>query len=142
MLITSSFSSIPEEKELTFIQGRPTEAKAWYKGKDEKKIQSVTFTLQKIKVEYESGDLHFPEVFAAVKQQVPLKVWFYKREGGPVPLYKLVVGNKTILSYQEKAAAEKKSYEASRNIGLFFMAATTISFFWSRRRGNNSAVRR
>ncbi len=138
-------SEVTPEKNLKLIQGVPTDPKVWYEKADEDTIDSVTFSVQKTKVIYKASDDHFKEILALAQAQKPMKVWIPPDDGesidGNMPIYKLMVNNKTVLSYQEKFEERKSSKQT-----LFWMSVVMLAFGILRvvmsRRSGNSAVRR
>lgn len=116
------------EDKLKFFEGVPKEVEKSTSGKR----KYVDFTVGDMHTYYSDRKPKFDAIASAVKTGTPVKIWVdLDAQEGSGRLYKMVAGDKEILSYSEFINAEKSSSNFSLFSGIA-LVLVSIFLFWKR----------
>jgi hypothetical protein len=141
--VYASLYGTTTEAELTFAEGVPTEVKLErLTGKGVTK-DILEFTVAGRRTDYSSDKPKYPDILAAVKSRKPIRIWVATTQKALLPLsdrqqlYKVNVGDDSILTYSDVVEDEKSGQWAILLVGGFFFILGSLgvySLFTQRRR--------
>jgi hypothetical protein len=128
-VFASAHGTTPEN-ELTEIEGEPSNVQmSEVFGRYGSRTEFLKFTVAGYQTEYGSNRPHYQEVLNAVQGDEALHIWvstkqetLFPRQGW-VPLYKMRVGDKVILTYNDTVSHEKGGAFAALVVGCVVSAA-------------------
>ena len=143
----SVFSSKTPENELTLAEGVPSEVSVTHLNLGRKHSTDVLhFSVGGYRTEYGSKSPKFQEVLEAVRREDPIQIWVSTKQetlfarSGWVPLYKMSVQGKLVLTYSDVMEKDSEGSLSSWICGGFILALGLYAgFLWYRARRRYTA---
>jgi hypothetical protein len=126
-----SDSGLVPEKQLTLVEGTPSNVKVWSRRKRAGSIECMKFTVGGYETYISEYHPKYDAVRSAVRGGGPLKVWLEtkkKYSGDDRPLYKLMAGSRMVVSYEDTVQERSKEHGSSLVVGIALVVMSGVYF--------------